>query len=180
VPLFLAAHGASVGEVGAIAGLYPAVWGAGQILTGHWSDRVGRKPLIVAGMLLQAAALGLLALSEGRLAVAAIVAVLLGIGTALVYPTLIAAISDAVPPVARAPTVGVYRFWRDMGYVAGALIAGTVADALGFSRAIAVVAGLTAVSGLWVALDLGGGERRTDEELQLTAGERALTGHTRT
>src|SRR4029079_6833445 len=124
VPLFLAAHGASIGEVGLVAGIYPAVWGAGQIWTGHWSDTVGRKPLIVAGMLLQAGALVLLALSDGRVTVAAVCAVLLGVGTAFVYPTLIAAISDAVSPIARAPTVGVYRFWRDMGYVAGGLIAG--------------------------------------------------------
>jgi MFS family permease len=177
VPLFLAAHGASVGEVGAVAGIYPAVWGAGQILTGHWSDRVGRKPLIVAGMLLQAAALGLLALSEGRLSLAVAAAVLLGAGTALVYPTLIAAISDAVSPVARAPTVGVYRFWRDMGYVAGGLIAGTVADALGFGGAIGVVAGLTAASGLWVAFDLRSGMRGTEQQFQPTGGERVLTGH---
>src|SRR5262249_57745873 len=88
----------------------------------------------------------------GRLGWAALAAVLLGVGTALVYPTLIAAISDAVAPIARAPTVGVYRFWRDMGYAAGGLIAGTVADALGFGGAIAVVAGLTAASGLWGAV----------------------------
>jgi MFS family permease len=154
VPLFLATHGASPAQVGLVAGIYPGVWGLGQIWTGHWSDRVGRKPLIVAGMLVQAAALALLAASAGTVAVAALAAVLLGAGTALVYPTLIAAISDAVTPVARAPTVGVYRFWRDMGYVAGALIAGLVADALGYSGAIAVVAALTAASGLWVALDM--------------------------
>ena len=174
VPLFLAAHGASVGEVGAVAGIYPAVWGGGQIFTGHWSDRVGRKPLIVAGMLLQAAALATLALSGGSFGVAALAAALLGVGTALVYPTLIAAISDAVPPIARAPTVGVYRFWRDMGYAAGALIAGTVADALGFGGAIAVVAGMTAASGLWVALDLRGGEGHIDEKLLPAGGERML------
>jgi MFS family permease len=81
-------------------------------------------------------------------------AVLLGLGTALVYPTLIAAMSDFVSPVARAPVVGVYRFWRDAGYVAGALIAGTAADALGFGGAIGIVAGLTALSGLWVVLDM--------------------------
>ena len=154
VPLFLAANGASVAAVGLVAGLYPAVWGIGQIFTGHWSDQVGRKPLIVAGMLLQAAALGLLAASGGTVAVAAIAAVVLGAGTALVYPTLIAAISDAVSPVARAPTIGVYRFWRDSGYVAGGIIAGIVADALGYSGAIAIVAGLTAASGLWVAIDM--------------------------
>jgi MFS family permease len=156
VPLFLAAHGAGLGQIGLIAGLYPAVWGIGQVWTGHWSDRLGRKPLIVAGMLLQAAALALLAASDAALAVAALSAVALGAGTALVYPTLIAAISDVVSPIARAPVVGVYRFWRDMGYVAGGLLAGAVADAIGFGGAIAVVAGLTAASGLWVAADLPG------------------------
>jgi MFS family permease len=154
VPLFLAVHGAGVGEIGLVAGVYPAVWGVGQIWTGHWSDRVGRKPPIVGGMLIQAAALGLLAASDGTVAVAAAAAALLGVGTALVYPTLIAAISDAVAPVARASVVGVYRFWRDLGYVAGGLLTGAVADALGFGGAIAVVAALTAASGLWVARDL--------------------------
>jgi MFS family permease len=154
VPLYLAAHGASVGEIGLIAALYPGVWSVAQIATGHWSDQVGRKPLIVGGMLLQAAALGLLALGDGATTPAAAAAILLGFGTALVYPTLIAAMSDAVTPVARAPVVGVYRFWRDSGYVAGGLIAGTVADALGYGSAIAIVAGLTAASGLWVLFDM--------------------------
>ena len=154
IPLFLAANGASPSQVGLVAGLYPAVWGIGQILAGQWSDRVGRKPLIVAGMLVQAAALALLAASGGAIGLAAAAAVGLGGGTALVYPTLIAAISDVVSPVARAPAVGVYRFWRDMGYVAGGLLAGTAADAVGFSGAIAIVAALTAASGLWVAVDL--------------------------
>jgi MFS family permease len=154
VPLYLAAHGASVGEIGLVAGIYPAVWGFGQIATGHASDQLGRKPLIVAGMLLQAGALGVLTASDGAVGLAAVAAALLGIGTALVYPTLIAAISDAVTPVARASTVGVYRFWRDAGYVAGGLIAGIAADALGFGGAIALVAALTAASGLWVAFDL--------------------------
>jgi MFS family permease len=154
VPLFLAAHGASPAQVGLVAGLYPAVWGVGQIWTGHWSDHVGRKPLIVAGMLVQAVALAMLAGSGGRVWVASLTAVALGIGTALVYPTLIAAISDAVSPVARAPVVGVYRFWRDSGYVAGGLLAGIVADAVDDGAAIALVAALTALSGLWVAYDL--------------------------
>jgi MFS family permease len=154
VPLFLAANGASASEVGLVAGLYPAVWGAGQILAGQWSDRVGRKPLIVAGMLVQAGALGLLAASEGGVGPAAAAAVVLGIGTAFVYPTLIAAISDAVSPVARAAMVGVYRFWRDLGYVAGGLLAGVAADAIGYVGAIALVAALTAASGIWVAIDL--------------------------
>jgi MFS family permease len=164
IPLFLVAHGASAAQVGLVAGLYPAVWGLGQIATGHWSDRVGRKPLIVAGMLVQAAALVVLAVSDGGVGLAAVAAVVLGVGTALVYPTLIAAISDAVSPVARAPTVGVYRFWRDMGYVVGGLIAGFVADALGYGGAIAIVAGLTAASGLWVAFDMPDRPRPSSDE----------------
>jgi MFS family permease len=154
VPLFLAANGASIGSIGLVAGLYPAVWSIAQIPAGHWSDTIGRKPLIAGGMLAQAAALGLLALSDGAVAPAAGAAIGLGLGTALVYPTLLAAISDAVSPVARAPVVGVYRFWRDMGYVFGGLIAGGVADALGYGGAIALVCGLTAASGAWVLLDM--------------------------
>jgi MFS family permease len=154
VPLFLAANGAGVAAVGLVAAVYPGVWSVAQIATGAWSDTVGRKPLIVAGMLLQAGALVLLALSGGAVGLAAGAAALLGLGTALVYPTLIAAISDAVSPVARAPVVGVYRFWRDMGYAAGALIAGATADAFGYGGAIALVAGLTAASGLWVLIDM--------------------------
>ena len=170
VPLFLAAHGASIGEVGLVAGIYPAVWGVGQIWAGHWSDSVGRKPLIVAGMLIQAAALALLAGSDGRIVVAVVAAIVLGAGTALVYPTLIAAVSDAVSPVARAPVVGVYRFWRDMGYVAGGLVVGLLADAIDFGGAIAVVAGLTALSGLWVAVDFPRGRTSADEPAAAQAG----------
>jgi MFS family permease len=166
VPLFLAAHGAAAAQIGLVAAIYPGVWSVAQIATGHWSDTAGRKPLIVAGMLLQAAALALLAVSDGDLAIAAGTAALLGLGTALVYPTLIAAISDAVSPVARAPVVGVYRFWRDMGYALGALIAGGVADALGYGGAIALVAGLTAASGLWVLGDMPG---RPDRPEPVTA-----------
>jgi MFS family permease len=154
VPLFLAAHGASAGEIGLVAGLYPGVWGVAQVWTGHWSDRAGRRPLIVAGMLVQAVALSALAASGGAVAAAAGAAVLLGLGTALVYPTLLAAVSDAVAPVARAAAVGVYRFWRDMGYVAGGLAAGLLADAIDFTGAIAAVAAATAASGLWVAFDV--------------------------
>jgi MFS family permease len=154
VPLYLAAHGASTAQIGLVAGIYPGVWGLGQIWAGHWSDSVGRKPLIAAGMLIQALALAILAASGGRIGVAVVAAAVLGVGTALVYPTLIAAVSDAVDPVARAPVVGVYRFWRDMGYVVGGLVAGVVADAVDFSAAIAVVATLTALSGVWVAFDL--------------------------
>jgi MFS family permease len=156
VPLFLAAGGASAAEIGVVAGIYPAVWGVTQIWTGHWSDTVGRKLPIVTGMLLQAAALALLAGSGAAVGIAIGAAVVLGLGTALVYPTLIAAISDAVSPVARAPMVGVYRFWRDMGYVAGGLIAGLAADAIDYSGAIAVIAALTAASGIWVLVDMPG------------------------
>jgi MFS family permease len=154
VPLYLAAHGASVGDIALVAALYPGVWSVAQIGTGYWSDRIGRKPLIVAGMLTQSGALALLAVGNGAVPTAALAAVLLGAGTALVYPTLIAAMSDAVTPVARAPVVGVYRFWRDSGYALGGIIAGTIADALGYGGAIAIVAGLTAASGLWVLYDL--------------------------
>jgi len=154
VPLFLAAHGAGDGQIGLVAGIYPAVWGAGQIWTGHWSDRVGRKRPSVGGMLLQAAALALLSASGGDVTIAALAAVVLGAGTALVYPTLIASISDSVSPVARAPTVGVYRFWRDMGYVVGGLLVGLLADAIDPAATIAIVAGLTALSGVWVWAEL--------------------------
>jgi MFS family permease len=105
-------------------------------------------------MLLQAGALVLLSASGGRVWIASVAAVVLGLGTALVYPTLIAAISDAVPPVARAPAVGIYRFWRDLGYVAGGLIAGLAADAIDYNGAIAVVAAVTAASGLFVWFDM--------------------------
>lgn len=151
-PLYLAANGASVTEVGVVAGVYPAVWGAGQLATGWLSDNTGRKPLIVIGMLVQAGALALLVAGGGAFAPALGAAVLLGAGTALVYPTLIAAVSDVSQPVERAQLVGVYRFWRDFGFVVGAVIAGVVADGFGADWAIAVVAALTAASGLWVAM----------------------------
>jgi MFS family permease len=154
VPLFLASHGMSVAKIAVVAGIYPAVWGIGQIAAGAWSDRVGRKPLIVSGMLLQAAALAGLAASDGRFGLALVAATALGAGTALVYPTLLAAISDQVAPFVRASTIGVYRFWRDMGYVLGGLVAGVAADVASFEVAIALVAVLTAASGLWVRLEL--------------------------
>ena len=151
VPLYLAANGASVTEVGVVAAVYPAVWGLGQLLTGWLSDHIGRKPLIVAGMLVQAGALALLVTGGGEFLPALLASILLGAGTALVYPTLIAAVSDAVQPVQRAPAVGVYRFWRDFGLVVGALVSGIVADTLGAGEAIAVVAAVTGASGIWVA-----------------------------
>ena len=153
VPLFLAANGASVSAIGLVAGLYPAVWGSPKWYRGLVGS-TGRKPLIVAGMLLQAVALAVLAVSHGDVLVAAVASVMLGAGTALVYPTLIAAISDHVAPIARAPAIGVYRFWRDMGYVAGGLVAGIAADVISFAGAIGLVAVLTGLSGLWVGFDL--------------------------
>jgi Na+/melibiose symporter-like transporter len=150
-PLYLAAHGASASQIGAVAAVYPAVWGAGQLAAGWLSDHAGRKPLIVVGMLVQGGALALLAAGGGSFGSAMAAAVLLGVGTALVYPTLIAAVSDAVEPRDRAQAVGIYRFWRDSGLVAGGLLAGFVADALSIVWATALVAGLTALSGLVVA-----------------------------
>jgi MFS family permease len=150
-PLYLAAHGASVQQIGIVAAAYPLVWGAGQLATGWLSDHTGRKPLITGGMLVQAAGLGLLIAGGGAFAPSLAAAVLLGIGTAMVYPTLIAAVSDASQPRDRARTVGVYRFWRDFGFVAGALIAGIGADAASPRTAIVIVAVLTAASGLLVA-----------------------------
>ncbi len=151
-PLYLAAHGASVGQIGLVAALYPAVWGVGQLGAGWLSDVIGRKPLIVVGMLVQALGLGILVAGDGALGPATVAACALGIGTALVYPTLIAAVSDAVPPRDRAAAVGRYRFFRDLGLVAGALAGGAVADAFGMGAAITTVAVLTALSGVVVWL----------------------------
>jgi MFS family permease len=149
-PLYLAAHDESAARIGVVAAVYPGVWGFLQLMTGWLSDRAGRKPLIASGMLVQACALALLVAGGGAFGPALAAAALLGLGTALVYPTLIAAVSDVVEPRDRASVVGVYRFWRDSGFVAGALLAGSVADALGSGTAIAIVAVLTAASGLWV------------------------------
>jgi MFS family permease len=157
-PLF-AAHGLTVGQIGALAALYPAVWGAGQLVTGALSDRWGRKWLIAAGMWTQAVALGLMALGT-TFGTWAIAAVLLGAGTAMVYPTLLAAIGDVAHPTWRARSVGVYRLWRDGGFAVGALLAGAIADAYGLVAAIWVVAALTAASGLVVAVRMYESHRR--------------------
>jgi MFS family permease len=175
-PLYLAANGASVTEVGIVAAVYPAVWGLGQLATGALSDRTGRKPLITIGMLVQAGALALLVAGGGAFEPALGAAILLGLGTALVYPTLIAAVSDVAQPVDRAQLVGVYRFWRDFGFVVGALLVGVVADAFGTGAAISVVAALTAGSGIWVATTRWGARpaplRRTAAELLADAQRR--------
>jgi MFS family permease len=151
LPLLFAANGLSVEAIGVLAALYPGVWCVGQVFTGAWSDRVGRKPLIVAGMLLQGAALAMVASTTG-LAAWAVGAALVGVGTALVYPTLIAAVGDVAHPAWRATAVGVYRLWRDTGYVAGATVGGVVADLVNLRAAVIVVAALSAVSGLVVAV----------------------------
>ena len=149
LPLYYAASGLAVGEIGVLAATYPAVWGVAQIGTGALSDRTGRKPLIVAGMLLQAAAIAAIAAGSSFASWFAASA-LLGLGTALVYPTLLAAVADVAAPAWRASAIGVYRLWRDLGFAAGALVTGLAADALGMSTAITIVAAITAGSGLVV------------------------------
>jgi MFS family permease len=151
LPLLFAAEGVSVGRIGVLAALYPAVWCVGQLFTGAWSDRVGRKPLIVAGMLVQGVALAFMAFATG-FGPWALGAVLVGAGTALVYPTLIAAVGDVAHPTWRATAVGVYRLWRDAGYVVGGLLGGIVADAFDLRAAVWVVAVLSVASGLVVAV----------------------------
>ncbi|MGZ4532700.1 MAG: MFS transporter [Mycobacteriaceae bacterium] len=150
-PILFAAAGLSVGKIGLLAALYPAVWGVGQLITGALSDRWGRKWMIASGMWIQAVALGLMALGD-TFAVWAVAALLLGAGTALVYPTLLASIGDVAHPAWRARSIGTYRLWRDGGFAVGALLAGIVADALGVRAAVWTVAALTAVSGLVVAV----------------------------
>ena len=148
-PIAFANAGLSVGRIGVLAALYPAVWGLGQLITGGLSDRIGRKPLIAGGMLTQAAAIAWIAAASGFWPWA-LGAVVLGAGTAMVYPTLLAAIGDVAYPSWRARSVGVYRLWRDGGFAVGALLAGVLADAISIDAAIWAVAILTATSGLVV------------------------------
>jgi MFS family permease len=149
-PLFFAAAGMSLERVATLAAVYPATWGVAQLGTGAFSDRFGRKWLIATGMWVQAVGIGLVIIASGLAGFAA-GSVLLGIGTAMVYPTLLAGIGDVASPAWRASAIGVYRFWRDLGYASGAVIAGIAADLLGLSGAMWMVAGLTFVSGLIVA-----------------------------
>jgi MFS family permease len=150
-PSVFAASRMTLEQIGVLAAVYPATWGVAQLVTGAWSDRVGRKWLIASGMWIQAAGLGVVCTSS-RFGGFIVGGVLLGVGTAMVYPTLLAAIGDVAAPSWRSSAVGVYRLWRDLGYVVGALVAGITADALGFTGAIWIVAALTFVSGAVVAL----------------------------
>ena len=150
LPLFFATRGLPVVEIGILAATYPAVWGVLQVGTGALSDVVGRRPLIVAGMLVQAAAIGAIGAGDGFLTWL-LGAAVLGLGTALVYPTLIAVIADVAAPSWRASAIGVYRLWRDLGFAVGAVVSGLVADAAGMPAAIWFVALLTALSGLVAA-----------------------------
>ena len=170
-PLFFVAAGMNLGQVGTLAAIYPATWGIGQLVTGAWSDRVGRKWLIAAGMWTQAIGIGVVILSAGFTGFAAGQA-LLGVGTAMVYPTLLAAIGDVAHPSWRASSVGVYRLWRDLGYAVGALLAGVIADALGLSAAMWVVAAITFASGVVVT-------QRMSETLNRTHTLAASSGATR-
>jgi MFS family permease len=151
LPLYFASQGLTVGRIGFLAALYPAVWGSAQLVTGPLSDRTGRKWMIASGMFVQA--VGIFFMIRSNVFVGWwIAAVLLGLGTAMVYPTLIAAVADVAHPAWRGSAVGVYRLWRDGGYAIGALVAGVLADWLGLRWAIGVVGGLTFLSGLIVAL----------------------------
>jgi MFS family permease len=169
LPLFFAARGLGLREIGLLAGAYPAVWGAGQLGTGWISDHLGRKRLIVAGMLLQSLAIaGLVTVPGFGWWVGE--SLVLGVGTALVYPTLLAVIGDAAPTPDRATSVGIYRFWRDGGYAVGAIVAGVIADAAGFAAAILTVAALTGASGLLVALRMQETATRSDAPPQPASG----------
>ncbi len=150
-PLYFAAAGMTLERIGLLAALYPAVWGIVQLLTGAWSDRIGRRGLIGWGMWVQAGGIALI-VATSSFAMFAVGAMLLGTGTAMVYPTLLAAIGDVAHPSWRASAVGVYRLWRDLGYAIGALIAGITADALGLSAAMWLVAAITFASGAVVFL----------------------------
>jgi len=153
LPLFFMDAGLGLNEVGILAAVYPGVWGLGQLATGALSDAIGRRPLIATGMLLQACALAALVPFAG-FTPWLLAMLILGLGTSLVYPTLLAVIADVVHPSQRASATGIYRFWRDAGYVAGALLAGAIADRLDTGWAVEVVAALTCASAIIVLLRL--------------------------
>jgi MFS family permease len=148
-PLFFASLGFSLSTIGIFAALYPAVWGTSQLITGPLSDRIGRRGLIAGGMVTQAAGIWVILLSPS-VAVIVTGSVLLGLGTAMVYPTLLASVSDIARPHWRASALGVYRFWRDIGYAIGAVLAGVIADTFGMGAAIGAIGGVTFLSGVIV------------------------------
>jgi MFS family permease len=150
-PIFFAMAHLDIAKIGTLAAIYPATQAVVQLFTGAWSDRIGRKWLIAAGMWVQAFGIALVIVSASFSGFAA-GAALLGLGTAMVYPTLLAAIGDVAHPSWRASAVGVYRLWRDLGYAVGAVLAGVIADALGLSAAMWIVAGLTFGSGIFAAV----------------------------
>ena len=150
-PLFFAGLGLGVGRIGVVKAVYPVVWGVLQVATGPLSDRVGRKGLIAGGMIVQAVGIWLTVLVP-TYAAWLVAAVLQGLGTAMVYPTLLAAVTDHAHPTWRATSLGVYRFWRDLGYAVGALLSGAVADLVGLGAAIHLVAALTLLSGVVVMI----------------------------
>lgn len=174
-PLFFSAARMDLSQVGTLAAIYPATWGVAQLVTGAWSDRVGRKWLIASGMWVQAAGIAAVVLARGFWGFAA-GAALLGVGTAMVYPTLLAAIGDVAHPSWRASSVGVYRLWRDLGYAVGAVLAGVTADALGLPAAMWAVAALTFASGLVVALRMRETLRRPVKTCVEPAELRGLVG----
>ena len=156
LPVLLVEHGVSVTGVGYVKAFYPFMWAAGMIATGHLADRIGRKPPVVAGMLIQAAGLAVITAGISHALASGLAgAFLLGTGTALVYPSLLAAVSDATHPSWRSAALGVYRFWRDAGYALGALIGGITAALASLDAAILVATILTAASGLlaWAVMD---------------------------
>jgi len=152
-PLFFSAHGLGVAAIGVVKAVYPGVWGLLQPVTGPLSDRFGRKWLIAGGMMVQAGGIFLTVLKKDY-TYWIVAAVFQGLGTAMVYPVLLAAISDVAHPRWRASSIGVYRFWRDLGYAVGALLSGIIADLFGIGTAISAIGGLTFLSGLVVAFTM--------------------------
>jgi MFS family permease len=170
-PLFFASYGFGVAAIGTIKAIYPAAWGVFQLFTGHISDRWGRKWLIAIGMAIQAGGIWL-TVQVPRYEAWIVAALMQGVGTAMMYPVVLAAISDVANPEWRATTMGVYRFWRDLGYALGALISGVIADILGMRAAIKMAAALTLLSGLQVALrmrETHAVAKREDERIQTPA-----------
>jgi MFS family permease len=172
-PIVFATAGMSLDQIGTLAAIYPATWGIAQLFTGAWSDHVGRKWLIASGMWVQAVGI-VVTIFAGGFAGFATGAALLGIGTAMVYPTLLATIGDVAHSSWRASSVGVYRLWRDLGYAVGALVAGVTADMLGLSAAAWVVAAFTFGSGVVVAGRMS--ETLALEPMRTAASSRPVAG----